>query len=100
MKIFLSMAIVLLVAICQPASAQNTVQKNYPIRVTLSGKVNDEATRLPLHSCSIYIPDLKMGTTSDADGNYILKNLPGGNYVIDVAFVGYKNIVKNISLAE
>jgi iron complex outermembrane receptor protein len=55
---------------------------------------------LPLQGATIYIPDLKVGTASDANGNYILRNIPAGTYLVQAGFVGYKNNVKTISLNE
>lgn len=101
MKFFIiSVTIFTFIAMNQAAVAQNIVQKKYSTRVTLSGKIIDATTGLPLHSASISIPDLKKGTTADTAGHYTLAALPAGNYVIEVAYVGYKNIVKNISLSE
>ncbi len=99
MKKYLLAVILLLIMFCEAAFPQNSTQKNSS-RVTLLGKVTDAATGLPLHAASISIPDLKAGTTANADGNYTLRNLPSGNYIVEVAYVGYKNIVKNISITE
>ncbi len=82
------------------ASAQNNFRKNIITKVTLSGKVTAATTGSPLEGASIYIPDLKTGTTTDASGNYILHNIPAGNYLVQAGFVGYKNNIKRISLNE
>ena len=82
------------------AAAQTSFKKNIITKVTLSGKVTAANTGLPLQGASIYIPDLKKGTTSDANGNYILQNIPAGNYLVQAGFVGYQNMVKRISLNE
>jgi iron complex outermembrane receptor protein len=81
-------------------SAQTNFTKSIITRVTLSGKVSATSTGLPLQGASIYIPDLKIGTTSDANGNYILQNIPVGNYLVQAGFVGYQNNIKRISLNE
>lgn len=88
-----------LVIFCRTATAQNITQKKSGNRVTLSGKIIDAGTGLPLNAASVYIPDLKAGATSDANGNYVLKNLPAGNYIMQVAYVGYKSLAKNIALS-
>ncbi len=54
--------------------AQNPPNKN--IRVTLSGKITAAQANTPLQAASVYIPDLKTGTTTDENGNYTLRNLP------------------------
>ncbi len=84
----------------QHAFAQNNYKQKISLRTNLSGHIIDSATGKPLQGASIYIPDIKAGTTSDANGNYILRNLPAGTYLVQVGFVGYKNSIKKISLGE
>src|SRR5450755_4585079 len=83
-----------------PASAQTSFIKSIVTKVTLSGKITAANTGLSLQGASIYIPDLKAGTISDANGNYILHNIPAGTYLVQAGFVGYKNNIKTISLNE
>ena len=71
-----------------PAAAQINLKKNIITRVTISGKVTAAGTGLPLQGASIYIPDLKKGITCDASGNYILPNIPTGDYLVQAGFVG------------
>ena len=97
---FLSAISVILFAFFNPSLAQTSFKKNIITKVTLSGKVTAVGTGLPLQGASIYIPDLKKGTTSDANGNYILQNIPAGNYLVQAGFVGYQNMVKRISINE
>ena len=80
--------------------AQNSVNKVLITKVTLSGKVTAAATGSPLQGASIYIPDLREGTISDANGNYILHNIPPGNFLVQVGYVGYKNMVQRVSLND
>ena len=67
------------------------------IRVTLSGKITTTTTT-PLPGASVYVPDLKTGTTTDENGNYILRNLSAGKYLIEISFIGYGSIVETIDL--
>ena len=68
-----------------PASAQTSYTKDIITEVTLSGKVTAASTGLPLQGASIYIPDLKAGAISDINGNYVLHNIPSGNYLVQAA---------------
>ena len=79
-------------------SAQTNFTRNISTKVTLSGKVTAANTGLPLQGATIYVPDLKAGTTSDANGNYTLHNIPAGTYLVQAGFVGYKNNIKTILL--
>ena len=82
------------------ASAQTNFIKNIITKVTLSGKVTAANTGLPLQGATIYIPDLKAGTTADVNGNYTLRNIPAGTYLVQAGFVGYKNNIKTVTLNE
>lgn len=55
---------------------------------TLSGKIvsTDNA---PLESVTITVNGTRFGTQTDSQGNYELKNLKSGDYVLKVAFVGF-----------
>ena len=79
-------------------NAQSTAGKN--ARVILSGKITAGKSNTPMAGASIYISDLKTGTTTDENGNYKLANLPIGTYLVEAGFVGFKNILKTIVLNQ
>ena len=62
--------------------------------------MTDAATGKTLQGASIYVPDLKTGTISDANGNYVLHNISTGSFLVQVGYIGYKNLVKNVLLNE
>jgi iron complex outermembrane receptor protein len=100
-KNYLLPAISIILLICfNPAIGQTNFKKIIITRVTLSGRVTAANTGLPLQGASIYIPDLRKGTITDTGGNYILQNIPVGNYLVQAGFVGYQNMVKRISINE
>lgn len=82
------------------ALAQNRFTKSIITKVSLSGKITDAGTGKPLQGATIYIPDLKTGTTSIADGTYIIHNIPPGTYLVQAGFIGYKNNIKTLSINE
>ena len=63
---------------------------------SFSGLITDNKTKKPLQGASILIPDLKLGVTSDSTGKFYFKNLPSGTFLIEIKFVGYKSVTKNI----
>ena len=77
--------------------AQKNPSRN--IAITLSGKITASKTNLPLPGASIYISDLKAGTTADENGNYTLRNISSGKYLIEVSFIGFASIVETIDLS-
>lgn len=65
---------------------------------TLSGHIKDESSGEPLYGATIYIPDLKMGSTTNSDGYYFMNNLPSGKFLIQVSYIGYANLIKTIEI--
>lgn len=55
---------------------------------TLSGKIVS-SDNLPLESVTITINGTKFGTQTDAQGNFEIKNLKGGNYYLKATTVGF-----------
>jgi iron complex outermembrane receptor protein len=68
-------------------------------RYSLSGKITD-TSGAPLQGASVYISDLKKGSVADANGNYVIHNIPDGNYVVEIKFIGYKTILENIDFDQ
>ena len=65
----------------------------------IRGKVIDSSTNEPLIGCNIYLYSTIYGTSADQDGNYMILNIPPGNYEIHASMIGYDNyIVKNIEV--
>lgn len=62
----------------------------------LKGTITDKKSKAALSGASIYIPDLKTGAVSKADGSYLIKNIPKGSYLVEVSFVGYASQYKEV----
>jgi len=95
MKIFLFITIIIT---CSLTSISVDAQKSTS-RYSLSGKVTD-TSGAPLSGASIYIPDLRKGDISDANGNFQISNIPSATYAVEIKFIGYKTILKNIYFDE
>jgi hypothetical protein len=63
---------------------------------TLQGVVRDGSSTMPLLGVTIYIPDLKTGAYSDSMGNYSIKNIPAGSWLVETSFIGYGKIFEAI----
>lgn len=68
-------------------------------QTSLSGKIIDYKSDTPISGVSVYLPDLKTMTTTDAEGSYQLKNLPKTKLLILVSYSGYQDIVEQIDLS-
>jgi len=69
----------------------------YGQKYTISGYVRDATTGETMAGTSIYVKNLKKGTISNAYGFYSI-TLPKASYTITYSFVGYGDIVKEVTL--
>ncbi|HMK04195.1 MAG TPA: TonB-dependent receptor [Ferruginibacter sp.] len=63
---------------------------------SFSGKITDAKTGTAIHGASVYITNLKSGSSSDAAGNFMIKNIPQGMHLVEVSHIGYNSIIENI----
>ncbi len=60
------------------------------------GKITDAKTGKVISGTSVYITDIKSGTSSDNEGNFSIKNISEGNHLVEISHVGYTTIAENI----
>src|SRR3954468_16519668 len=68
-------------------------------KVTLSGTISNKSNTETLIGVTIYIPEAKVGITTNSYGFYTT-TLPKGNYTIIISHLGFDNIEETITLAE
>lgn len=66
----------------------------------LTGKITGNTSHSALEGAYIYIPDLKLGAITDADGKYTIKNIPNGTYLALASFSGHASQAKEVSIKE
>jgi iron complex outermembrane receptor protein len=62
----------------------------------ISGTVAENGQHLP--GASVQLKNAGFGTKTNREGFYQLKNLKAGNYTIEVSFMGYQTLEKDITL--
>ncbi len=63
----------------------------------ISGQLLEDGTDAPIIGASIRVVDWKIGTTTDAQGNFALE-LPNGEYELEISSVGYATITQQIQV--
>lgn len=60
-------------------------------RVTgkVEGIIQDAETGEPLIGANIVVTNTYYGSTTDADGYYVILNIPAGTYTVEVHYIGY-----------
>ncbi|WP_246269414.1 TonB-dependent receptor [Chitinophaga oryzae] len=64
----------------------------------LTGKVTDKVTHTVIPGATVYLPDLHVGAAADAQGNYTIKNLPKGKYIVEVHSMGYAAYTETVNV--
>ncbi len=99
MKIKLLFLSFLCLALNLQAQTATTKQGNGSI----SGKIVDKSSNLPLPYVNVTIKDndkLVTGTITQDNGNFVIKNLELKTYTAEIQFIGYKTQFKTINLSE
>jgi iron complex outermembrane receptor protein len=67
-------------------------------QLSISGKVTDQQTGLPLPGATIALLNTDKITASDPGGKYVFRDLKSGVYTLKVSYVGYQTASKQIAL--
>lgn len=68
-------------------------------QITLKGKIVDESER-PISNASVRLEKTTIGTVSDASGNFELKNVPDGNYVLRATCIDFEAARLNVDKSQ
>jgi len=68
-------------------------------KFAISGTISDSSSNETLIGVNVYVPSLKIGTTTNEYGFYSI-SLPKGDYEIEISYIGFQTIKQNISLTQ
>ncbi|HNW59689.1 MAG TPA: TonB-dependent receptor plug domain-containing protein [bacterium] len=55
----------------------------------IKGTVSNEATNEPLPAANVYLKNTHVGCVTDKQGNFLIDQIPAGEYILVVEYVGY-----------
>ncbi len=58
----------------------------------ISGTIVDSQTNLPIAGASIAVVGTNRGAVTDSSGNFLIKEIPPGNYTLRITGVGYQTV--------
>ena len=94
-----SILIYLLLLLSLYVKANNSNHRLYnELKGTFSGVVTEEKTGKPVKDASVYLVDIKTGTTTRADGSFVIENVPEGKHLIEISHIGYATIAESIDI--
>lgn len=65
----------------------------------ITGIITSAQTGEPLHAANVFLIGTQIGSSTNLRGEYILENVKEGQYEIKVTYMGYKSVLKSISVA-
>ncbi len=87
-----SRGLLLLVALVMMIAATAMAQTG-----TISGSVKSK-TGEGLSGANVALAGTTMGASTDANGNYTIANVPAGSYRVRVSFIGYEEVLQNVTV--
>ncbi len=67
---------------------------------SVSGKITDGSTGVPLVGASVRFNDLSFGLQTNTTGNFNFRNVKPGSYTLRISFLGYKPVEKAVNVAK
>lgn len=67
---------------------------------TIAGTLLDSETFEPLPTAHIYLSNTTLGTSSNPDGSFEIRNIPPGNYTLVFRFIGYELTDQPVRIRE
>jgi len=65
---------------------------------SVSGVVKDAKTGETLPGANVVLKPIQRGAATDANGHYIIKNVPNGTYTLKISFTGYNPFTKKVQI--
>ena len=66
----------------------------------LSGTVTDQGSGETLPGVNIFIPELKQGTATDAQGEFVIEDIEYGTYTVRATYVGYDTFEQEVTIDQ
>lgn len=67
---------------------------------TIKGRINDAKTKETLPGANVIIQGTAFGAASNIEGEYVIRNVPEGNFVIKVSYIGYKSKEVSVKISN
>src|SRR5258706_6753962 len=65
----------------------------------INGKITDEKSE-PVKSASVHLLNTNKGVVSDEQGNFVLRNILPGNYIIEFSAIGYATQYRDVKVGK
>ena len=69
-------------------------------RITITGRVLDDSTLVPLENVNVFLAHTTLGSNTDQNGRFEIRNIPVGSYEIVASRVGYAVRSYRVALSD
>ena len=97
MKTYIFLVVAVLYALLPATTFAEDLNKS---DANIVGHVLEKHSKEHLSYISVSLKGTTIGTLTDGTGHYFLKNLPEGEFVLQVSAVGYKTLTRNVVLKK
>lgn len=81
------------------AFAQRKVPQR-AVRITITGRVLDDATGDPLEDVNVFLANTMMGAATNANGEFTIRGVPAGTFDLVVSRLGYRVDTRHLIISE
>ena len=67
---------------------------------SVTGKLTDIQTNEALSGATVSIRGTAISALTNDEGNFSIKNLKAGNFVLEISYVGYETISVDVTIAD
>jgi len=67
---------------------------------TITGRVIDQATQLPVQGAQVVIVGTQRGAQTDQEGRYSISGVPTGSHEVRVRRVGYSSTIQSVNVSD
>lgn len=67
---------------------------------SVSGSIKDSETSEALIGATVLLEGTRIGSIADLEGNFILKNVPSGDHVLQFSYVGYADFLLEVTVVD
>ncbi|MCP4634088.1 MAG: TonB-dependent receptor [candidate division Zixibacteria bacterium] len=97
MKTTAKMAVLVIISIVLFRATANSNQFDYG---SITGKIYSINTGEPVPYAAVEVVGTMLGSVSNEDGEYIIMNIPAGEYMLKVSLLGYREIVQEMNVVS
>ncbi len=80
------------------SQSSHASKKKLVLKGNFFGVVTDASSGKPLQGVSVYISDVRSGTSTNAKGEFIIISLQEGSHLVEFSHVGYSTIAVQINI--